>query len=147
MSYQVIKLSNGEDIVCQVHQSKSSAETNKLKISYPLRMETVTRSTKKGVVESLALSRWLQPYSDEEIFNVEKSSIVIMTPASSGLSKYYEYVLRGLEQVNIRAPSKKELDDIEKADIAEKETYVDDIIDSKELEELIDKLSNKRTIH
>ena len=32
MSYQVIKLSNGEDIVCQVHQSKSSAETNKLKI-------------------------------------------------------------------------------------------------------------------
>ena len=53
MSYQVIKLSNGEDIVCQVHQSKSSAETNKLKISYPLRMETVTRSTKKGVVELL----------------------------------------------------------------------------------------------
>ena len=37
--------------------------------------------------------------------------------------------------------------DIEKADIMEKETYVDDILDSKELEELIDKLSNKRTIH
>ena len=32
MSYQVIKLSNGEDIVCRVHKSKSSAETNKLKI-------------------------------------------------------------------------------------------------------------------
>ena len=49
--------------------------------------------------------------------------------------------------MNIRAPSKKELDDIEKADITEKETYVDDILDIKELEELIDKLSNKKTIH
>ena len=90
MNYQVIKLSNGEDIVCRVHENTSSRENSKLKISSPLLMETVTRETKKGTVESLALSRWVQPYSDEATFNVERNSIVIMTPASVGLSRYYE---------------------------------------------------------
>ena len=87
MSYQVIKLSNGEDIVCRVHKNTSSSDTSKLKVSSPLKMETITRDTSKGTVESLALSRWVQPYSDEQTFNVEKNSIVIMTPASAGLSR------------------------------------------------------------
>ena len=145
MSYQVIKLSNGEDIVCKVHENTSSRENSKLKISSPLRMETITRDTSKGVVESLALSRWVQPYSDEEIFNIEKNSVVIMTPASVGLSRYYEYVLKGIEQVSIIKPTKKQLDDIEKS--IKKEKYIDDIMDSKELEDILDKLSIKRTIH
>ena len=75
MNYQVIKLSNGEDIVCKVHENSSSRENSKLKISSPLKMETITRDTSKGVVESLALSRWVQPYSDEEIFKVIKTLI------------------------------------------------------------------------
>ena len=145
MSYQVIKLSNGEDIVCKVHENTSSRENSKLKISSPLRMETITRDTSKGVVESLALSRWVQPYSDEEIFNIEKNSVVIMTPASVGLSRYYEYVLKPIEQVSIIKPTKKQLDDIEKS--IKKEKYIDDIMDSKELEAILDKLSIKRTYH
>ena len=48
MSYQVIKLSNGEDIVCRVHKNTSTAESNKLKISSPLRMDTVSKETEKG---------------------------------------------------------------------------------------------------
>ena len=52
MNYQVIKLSNGEDIVCKVHENSSSRENSKLKISSPLKMETITRDTSKGVVES-----------------------------------------------------------------------------------------------
>ena len=142
MNYQVIKLSNGEDIVCKVHENSSSRENSKLKISSPLKMETITRDTSKGVVESLALSRWVQPYSDEEIFNVEKNSVVIMTPASAGLSRYYEYVLRGLVEMTITKPTKKQLDKIEKTDI-----FVDDELVSEELEALLDKISKKKTYH
>ena len=143
MSYQVIKLSNGEDIVCQVHQSKSSAETNKLKISYPLRMETVTRSTKKGVVESLALSRWVQPYSDEKVFNIEKNSVVIMTPASVGLSRYYEYVLKNIKEDIVETPpTKKELKIIED----EMLDLHEELFSSEDLKKILDKFS-KKTIH
>ena len=99
MSQYVVKLSNGEDIVCYVHKNKSSAETSKLKISSPLKMESIARSTKKGIVESLSLARWVQPYSDEQYFNIEKNSIVVMTPASVGLCKYYDYVLKNINEV------------------------------------------------
>tara|TARA_B100001057_G_C22735267_1_gene905556 strand:+ start:696 stop:1106 length:411 start_codon:yes stop_codon:yes gene_type:complete len=136
MNYQVIKLSNGEDIVCRVHENTSSRENSKLKISSPLLMETVTRETKKGTVESLALSRWVQPYSDEATFNVERNSIVIMTPASVGLSRYYEYVLEGMSRVIVDKPSKKELDKIEKEDI-----------NDEVLENMLDSIFKKTTYH
>ncbi len=136
MKYQVIKLSNGEDIVCCVHENTSSRENSKLKISSPLLMETVTRDTEKGTVESLALSRWVQPYSDEETFNVERNSIVIMTPASAGLSKYYEYVLSGMNKVIVEKPTKKELDKIEKEDRQE-----------EVLQSMLDSIFKKTTYH
>ena len=80
--------------------------------------------------------------TDEAIFNVEKNSVVIMTPASARLSRYYEYVLRGLGEMTITKPTKKQLDKIEKTDI-----FVDDELVSEELEALLDKISKKKTYH
>jgi len=139
MSYQVIKLSNGEDIVCQVHNSTNSSETQKVKISSPLRMETITRDTSSGTVESLALSRWVQPYSDEKTFNVERNSIVIMTPASAGLSRYYEYVLNGMNKVIVDKPTKQELDNIEREIEQEEEL--------ENISSVFDDLLKKTTYH
>ena len=132
MSYQVIKLANGEDIVCNLVKRFGS----KIEVTSPLRMDTITKETAKGTMESLALSRWVQPYSDEETFNVERNSIVIMTPASAGLSRYYEYVLEGMSKVIVDKPTKKELDKIEKEDIN------DEI-----LENMLDSIFKKTTYH
>ena len=60
-SYQIIKLKNGEDLICNVLDN----ENGRLKVTTPLKMETVNRISKKGLTESLALTRWIQPYSDE----------------------------------------------------------------------------------
>ena len=70
MSYQVIKLANGEDIVCNLVKRFGS----KIEVTSPLRMDTITKETAKGTMESLALSRWVQPYSDEKVFNIESNS-------------------------------------------------------------------------
>ena len=35
-------------------------------------METYNRTTEKGMIESLGLSRWIQPYSDEDEFTIHK---------------------------------------------------------------------------
>ncbi len=51
MRYQVIKLSNGEDIVCDV----VGTQHHQLKITSPLRMETITRDTSKGDIIKAAL--------------------------------------------------------------------------------------------
>ena len=84
IGYQVLKLSSGDDVICSV----VSDIKNTLKVSDPLKMDTVNRFTKKGLVESLALSRWIQPYSDEDFFYIDKSSVMLMAPASIGLSRY-----------------------------------------------------------
>jgi hypothetical protein len=110
MNQYVVKLTNGEDIVCEVNEDTGS----QLKISSPLKMDTIVRTTTKGVVESLSLARWVQPYSDEKYFNIEKISIVIMTPASHGLSRYYEYVLQNISELfKENRPTVKQLKKIE----------------------------------
>ena len=143
MNYQVIKLSNGEDIVCIVHENTTSRESGKLKVSSPLRMDTITKQTDKGTMESLALSRWVQPYSDEKVFKIEKNSVVIMTPASVGLSRYYEYVLKNIKEDIVETPpTKKELKIIED----EMLDLHEELFSSEDLQKILDKFT-KKTIH
>ena len=140
MNQYVVKLSNGEDIVCEVNEDTGS----QLKISSPLKMDTIVRTTTKGVVESLSLARWVQPYSDEQYFNIEKNSIVIMTPASAGLARYYEYVLNNIHNMQLikKGPSKKELKVIE-----EEMDLEEELVSSEDLEAILDNFSTKKTIH
>ena len=109
MSYQVIKLSNGEDIIAGVEP----IDSGKFKLTAPLKMRTVTKTTETGMVESLGLARWVQVYSDEPYYNIEKNSVVLMAPASEGLCRYYEYVLKSMHQTKMKSPTDQELDDIE----------------------------------
>ena len=139
MSYQVIKLTNGEDIVCNLVKRFGS----KIEVTSPLRMDTITKETAKGTMESLALSRWVQPYSDEKVFNIESNSVVIMTPASVGLSRYYEYVLKNIKQDIVETPpTKKELKIIEEEEL----DLHEEIFSSEDLQKILDKFS-KKTIH
>lgn len=141
-SYQVLKLSSGDDVICNV----VSDIKNTLKISDPLKMDTVNRFTKKGLVESLALSRWIQPYSDEDFFFIDKSSIVLMAPASVGLIKYYEYVLNTLDKVILKDNRESFTEKMIKK--PKSQTIIDDDVEDNDLlEQFTDELNDKRTIH
>ena len=114
---QVIKLSNGENIICTISESENPEQ---LKITSPLKMDVFNKITEKGAVESLGLSRWIQPYSDEPFFKIQKSSVVIITPASEGLCRYYEHVIHSIDNMvekqnkdEAYRPTKEELDMIE----------------------------------
>ena len=139
MKYQMVKLSNGEDIICKVEANNFED----IKISSPLKMETYSRTTSKGLVESLGLSRWVQPYSDEKEFTIQKTTVVLMTPVSVGLQKYYEYVIEnmGTMREKISQPTDKELKVIER-----EEKNIEDLADElEEMEAILEK--SKNTIH
>ena len=139
MKYQMVKLSNGEDIICKVENELDST----LQISSPLKMETYSRTTSKGLVESLGLSRWVQPYSDEKKFTIQKTTVVLMTPVSVGLQKYYEYVIEnmGALKEKISEPTDKELKVIER-----EEKSIEDLADEiEEMSAILEK--SKNTIH
>ena len=157
-NFQVFKLSNGDDVICNLVETKD----NSFKITSPLKMDTVNRITKKGVSESLALTRWIQPYSDQEYYFVQKSNVVIMAEASVGLVRYYQYVLRSLDRVLVKEkfnPTEISEEEylnaleLKKAlDEEKKKPVVDEDVNLNE-EELIDEdllleiLNPKKTIH
>ena len=97
--YSVLKLSNGEDIVCRIVE----ASKEKVKVEDPLLLDVQQITDKQGKIkESIGLLRWIKPFTEEEEYFIEKTSIVITVPASSGLSKYYEHVLKRLDKPVIR---------------------------------------------
>jgi len=142
MNYHIVKLSNGEDILCTVLDKQET----QIKIGAPLLMETVSRPTATGVVESLALGRWVQPYSDEEVFVIEKNSIVIMTPASAGLCRYYEHILKNMDNSlkEEKNPSNEDLDQIEMEGRDEHENLVAE----EDLEDILENFEvDNKTFH
>ena len=66
LPYKIVKLTNGEDIICIVKNELGG----ECEVSYPLLMQTLPRRTPGGFVESLSLSRWLQPFTEESLFKI-----------------------------------------------------------------------------
>ena len=97
---RVIKLSNGESIVCTCIPTRTDEDSDKLHVIHPLKMELKNRVTKKGVVEALTLSRWLQPFTESDEFDIEKSNIVTVTSASFALNNYYNFMLESFNEVD-----------------------------------------------
>ena len=157
-NFQVLKLSNGDDVICNVVETKEHT----FKITSPLKMDTINRVTKKGVAESLALTRWIQPYSDQEHYYVQKNNVVVMAEASVGLTRYYQYVLRTLDKMVVNEkfnPTeiseeefldalelKKALDKEKKKPLIEEDVPEDDILEEEE-KMLLDLMDSKKTIH
>ena len=108
-NYQVIKLANGENLICDVI---SDSDTT-LNVKSPLKMETLSKFTKSGMVESLSLVRWMQPYCDNEQFALSKNNIILNSPVSIGLGKYYEFILKKMDGLEIPQPPENELKAIE----------------------------------
>ena len=140
-SYQIIKLKNGEDLICNVLDN----ENGRLKVSSPLKMETVNRISKKGLTESLALTRWIQPYSDEEHFFIESNSIIIMTPASVGMTRYYEYVLKSYDGLVLKEAKEETVEKIKVEKQKSSKLQVDDDLTESDLKDYL--FNDKKTIH
>ena len=130
--YSVLKLSNGEDIVCRIVE----ASKEKVKVEDPLLLDVQQITDKQGKIkESAGLIRWIKPFTEEEEYFIEKNSIVITVPASIGLSKYYEHVLKRLDKPVIR----EELSD----------EIIEDDLDQMTDDEIIELMEDvkTRTIH
>ena len=140
-SYQIIKLKNGEDLICNVLDN----ENGRLKVTTPLKMETVNRISKKGLTESLALTRWIQPYSDEDHFFIESNSIITMAPASVGMTRYYEYVLMSYDRLVLKSVKEETKEKIKSEKQKSSRLELEDDMLEPELKDYL--FSDKKTIH
>jgi|TARA_R110002074_G_scaffold155288_1_gene311012 hypothetical protein len=155
-NYQIIKLSNGENIICDIKDQNKSDII--LEVTAPLKMDIMSRVTEAGIEEGLALTRWVQPFTDEKDIPINKATIVTMVPASLGMSKYYEYILQNIRKMklvtstteDIEEPSSEELSQIQLEEGIEENLNAWNRQD--ELERLLEETSeflkkHNRTIH
>ena len=98
-TYKVLKLISGENIICELTE-----DDGKYEISRPLLMHVHPNITIGGMTESLMLSRWVQPFTEQTYFEIDPKHVIIMLPASPGLSVYYEGVLNKIEGGTERIP-------------------------------------------
>ena len=96
VSYTVLKLANGEDIICEVdyeqYDSEVSPSQRVFEIQNPLLMVSTRSVGADGIREGLSLSRWVEPFTEQKYFSIPATSVITSAEASPGLVKYYEYV-------------------------------------------------------
>ena len=128
-TYKVVKLTNGEEIICQLGDDINNGE---YKINFPLKMEVHSVLTKEGPVDSLNLSRWIGPYTEQSKFLIKSDHVLLVANASPGLSRYYEHVMKEIKQL----------------DTPEKKSILDDIKDEDVYDELLEELeTDNNTVH
>ena len=112
VSYTIVKLTNGEDIICELEEKSKSV----YEIQNPLQIITTRDVQNGGVQEGLSLGRWCHPFTDQTYFSIPVDAVVTTAKASHGLSKYYEYILKRTEQRYLdynREPTDEELEEID----------------------------------
>ena len=126
-TYKVLKLLNGEELICELGEG---VVNDSYEITHPLKMEVESKLTRQGPVDSLNLSRWIGPYTEQSLFNIKISHVLTVADASEGLSRYYEHVRREITRLD--SPNyRKSLDDIENEEVYEdllSELEIDDTI-------------------
>ena len=123
--YKFIKLNNGEDIVCMIENNVIS-ETQ-IKVLHPLRLQMMPKMLTGTQSDSIGLSHWMHPMSEAVSFELSLKDVLLISDASPGLIKYYEYVL-----TQMRNNGFEDLDNIND----DEETY----------DELFDNLSNSNKL-
>ena len=129
ISYKIIKLTNGENIIA----SLTSDNADNIEIQDPLLMTVISQRTNfdRGENDSLNLSRWIEPYTEQKYFDIKKSTIVTIANVSIGLSRYYEYFIKKLKkwEEDERSSKSKSFDE----EFTDEEIY-DELLDSIEVE-------------
>tara|TARA_B100000482_G_C12521249_1_gene264565 strand:- start:231 stop:650 length:420 start_codon:yes stop_codon:yes gene_type:complete len=118
-SIRVFKLSNGENILGGVFDNDDLFDFEKpIQISLPLKMIVIPRMTKNGPAESLSLSPWVHPMTEDEYVDINPKNVIMTAEASVGLNRYYIHCIKQFDFKNepyeeLVGPSEVELDEVE----------------------------------
>ena len=87
---KIIKLSNGDDIVCNIPKSKDQLESKNvmLQLDRPFLIKYVPQMTPQGFKDYVALIKWTS-YSKDKIVSIPKDKILTITTASNEMVSSY----------------------------------------------------------
>ena len=113
---KIIKLINGDDIVCTIPTHLLDEKSPLVKVDKPLQVRYIPAVEANGLKDYVALIKWTS-YSDDTIISIPKDKIMTITSAGTAMSNSYINVSNAYEKAtmvqehNQDSYEREELDD------------------------------------
>lgn len=101
---KIIKLDNGDDIVCNFPKEQLDAKSTLLRIEKPLQIKYVSQLTAEGLKDFIALIKWAA-YTNDKVITIPKSKIMTITNATGVMCKNYNEIASKYDKID--TPTKK----------------------------------------
>jgi len=102
---KIIKLDNGDDIVCAFPEKQLDEKTGLIRLVKPLLIKYVPQLTPMGFKDFVALIKWAA-YTNDEIITIPIKKILTITNASMEMTKSFEHMSK--EYQTLEAPRKED---------------------------------------
>ena len=128
----IIKLINGDDIVCSFPREQLTEKSPLLRILKPLHVKYVPQLTPNGFKDYVALIKWT-PYTKDQVISIPKDKIMTITNAGTEMIKSYHHVARKYDD-DTKVPEKVNAVDFKKQRFTDKENEkINEIFDEFDL--------------
>ena len=113
---KIIKLINGDDIVCTIPTHLLDEKSPLVKVDKPLQVKYIPAVEEVGLKDYVALIKWTS-YSDDTIISIPKDKIMTITSAGTAMTNSYISVSNAYDKAtmvqehNQDSYEREELDD------------------------------------
>ena len=128
---KIIKLINGDDIVCTIPTHLLDEKSPLVKVDRPLQVRYIPAVEANGLKDYVALIKWTS-YSDDTIISIPKDKIMTITSAGKAMSNSYINVSNAYDRATMVQEHKQ--------DSYEREELDDDT--NKRINEIFDSLDD-----
>ena len=97
---RIVKLVNGDDIVCSLAPEQLPTKSLILRLVKPLQIKYVSQLTPKGLKDYIALIKWTA-YTNDHIISIPKDKIITITNATEEMSKSYLDVSSKYDKIDV----------------------------------------------
>ena len=139
---KIIKLINGDDIVCSLPAEQLGEKSPLLRLNKPLQIKYIPQLTAHGLKDYVALIKW-SPYTKDVVLTLPKDKIMTIVNANPDMTKSYNHMMLSYDKMDL-IPKK------EKPVTFKRERLSDE--DNDRVNEIFDELDDddfipKKTIH
>jgi hypothetical protein len=135
---KIIKLENGDDIVCSFPSEQLPESHSLLRITKPLQIKYIPQLTPQGFRDYVAMVKWAA-YTSDAVITIPKQKIMTITNATGEMAKSYGQVIKNYDTID-KVPEKK-------ADLQFKRERLSDQ-QNEEINEIFDEFKDEDpTIH
>ena len=93
INIKIVKLENGDDIVCSFPSDQLPEEHALLRITKPLQIKYIPQLTPGGFRDYVALVKWAA-YTSDQVITIPKQKIMTITNATNEMQKSYVNIIK-----------------------------------------------------